>query len=474
MALAEGKPHELKLMAAMAQLDCGTCGYLCRTYAQAIADGTDKSLSKCTPGGRETLQKLKQLQAEKPAASTREASSPTVVKENAAPPELVLPIPPAYDRLHPFPAALLEIVPLTRKDSEKDVRFVSLDLRGSGLSYEAGDALGVYPENHPDLIGALIETLEITGEEPVATPEGFVVPVRVALSKAYVINSCSDDFLFTLSRFAADPNESSRLAALSQNDAEGVLEGRDALDVLQMFPSARPKDRAELSELLSSLAPLRPRLYSISSSSKAHPEQVHLTVAAVNFSLDGCHRIRKGAASTFLTERARPGHKVGVFVQESHGFRPPQNLDAPMIMVGPGTGIAPFRAFLQERAATNASGKNWLFFGDQRRDCDFLYREELGEYSRSGLLTRLDTAFSRDQSEKIYVQNRMTEHAAELWKWLEEGAHFYVCGDARRMARDVDAALHRIICEQGNMSEDEAKAYVANLTRTRRYQRDVY
>jgi sulfite reductase (NADPH) flavoprotein alpha-component len=184
--------------------------------------------------------------------------------------------------------------------------------------------------------------------------------------------------------------------------------------------------------------------------------------------------MRKGVASTFLTERMKPGYRVGVFIQPAHNFALPQDTDTPIIMVGPGTGIAPFRAFLQERQAVGARGKNWLFFGDQRRECDFLYQPELEKYVNSGLLTRLDLAFSRDQQEKIYVQNRMMENAAELWAWLEEGAHFYVCGDAKRMASDVDRMLQRIVAEQGKLSAEDAKAYVARLSRTGRYQRDVY
>jgi sulfite reductase (NADPH) flavoprotein alpha-component len=261
---------------------------------------------------------------------------------------------------------------------------------------------------------------------------------------------------------------------LAQNDSDGFLDGRDVLDVLRYFPSAKVHGHAELNALVASLEPLRPRLYSISSSLKAHPDQVHLTVAAVRYSLDGCHRIRKGVASTFLTERMRPGHKVGIFIQESHSFRPPADGDAPMIMVGPGTGIAPFRAFLQERAATNARGRNWLFFGDQRQECDFPLSAGAFRVLTKWLLTRLDTAFSRDQEQKIYVQHRMTQNGAELWRWLEEGAHFYVCGDARRMARDVDSALQSIVMKYGSMNETEAKSYLATLIREGRYARDVY
>jgi sulfite reductase (NADPH) flavoprotein alpha-component len=381
---------------------------------------------------------------------------------------------PAYDRVHPFPATVLETRPLNRKDSEKDVRAVRLSLKGSGLTYEVGDALGVYPENDPDLVKEILAVLEATGEEPVITPEGMVVPARIALSKAYVITEVNEDLLMHLSHVAADPEETSRLAILADDDPEGFLDGRDVLDILHHFPSTAPTSRADIAELIASLSPLRSRLYSIASSLKAHPDEVHLTIGVVQYTRDGCNRLRKGVASTFLTERMKPGHRVGVFIHPAHSFALPENTDTPIIMVGPGTGIAPFRAFLQERQAVGARGKNWLFFGDQRRECDFLYQSELEEYVNSGLLTHLDLAFSRDQQEKIYVQNRMMENAAELWGWLEEGAHFYVCGDAKRMASDVDRMLQRIIAEQGKISAEEAKAYVARLSRTGRYQRDVY
>jgi sulfite reductase (NADPH) flavoprotein alpha-component len=213
-------------------------------------------------------------------------------------------------------------------------------------------------------------------------------------------------------------------------------------------------------------------LYSISSSPKAHPDEVHLTVSAVRYESHG--RPRKGVASTFLADRVGDAEFVKVFVQPSHGFRPPADGNAPMIMVGPGTGIAPFRAFLEERAAIGAKGRNWLFFGDQKRSSDFLYEEQLTSWHKSGFLTKLELAFSRDQAEKVYVQDRLTENAAELWSWLEAGAYFYVCGDASRMAKDVDAALHRVIEQAGAKTADEAKAYVAQLKSSRRYQRDVY
>ncbi|HAV65031.1 MAG TPA: sulfite reductase subunit alpha, partial [Verrucomicrobiales bacterium] len=247
------------------------------------------------------------------------------------------------------------------------------------------------------------------------------------------------------------------------------LRGREIIDLLLAHPGVRFSP----AEFVGFLAKLQPRLYSISSSPKAHPGEVHLTVAAVRYQSHG--RSRRGVCSTFLADRvAQNDTPLPVFVQKSHGFRLPENGDLPIIMVGPGTGIAPFRAFLEERCATGAKGRNWLFFGDQKSASDFLYREELQAMQAEGVLTRLDLAFSRDQSEKIYVQNRMLQAAAELWNWLEAGAHFYVCGDAKRMAKDVDAALHQIVQTEGGRSADQAVDYVAQLKKDKRYLRDVY
>jgi sulfite reductase (NADPH) flavoprotein alpha-component len=315
-----------------------------------------------------------------------------------------------------------------------------------------------------------LEVLEATGEEPVLAPEGRIIPLRVALLNAYVINEVSEETLQLLAHKAADPTESQKLLALCDNDCEG----RDLLDVLREFSSARPQRKSDIAEIVSSLSVLRPRLYSISSSQKAHPDEVHLTVGMVRYQREGCNRTRKGVASTFLGERLHAGQKAAIFVQESHGFRPPRDASTRMIMVGPGTGIAPFRAFLEERQATNANGENWLFFGDQRSECDFLYRTEIESWQQSGLLNKLDLAWSRDSGQKVYVQHKMLEHGAELWKWLDGGAHFYVCGDARRMARDVDSALQSIVSEHGKMTPAEAKAYLAAMTREGRYGRDVY
>jgi sulfite reductase (NADPH) flavoprotein alpha-component len=487
MKLAEGRPIELRLMAATAQLDCGSCGYLCQSYAEAIATGADTDLTKCVPGGKETAKKLKSLVAEKDAAPAASVAAAPVAPAppmesvstgaastwNRVEPLKVAPLTAhqesVYDRRNPYPARILDIRRLTREDSQKDVRFVSLDLKGSGMTYEAGDSLGVYPENCPELVDEILQLLSATGEEPVISPEGWVVPARIALAKAYVITECGEDLLTLLAGCAVHPEEKARLQSLARGEDEDFLFGRDALDLLKAFPSARTTVR----ELIPALAPLRPRLYSISSSPKAHPGEVHLTVGVVRYQREGCDRVRKGVASTFLSERTMIGDKAAVFVQPSHGFRPPED-DRPMIMVGPGTGIAPFRAFLQERRAMGARGKNWLFFGDQKRASDFLYREEIEAHLRDGVLSHLDLAFSRDQAEKVYVQHRMMENADRIWGWLQDGANVYVCGDAQRMAKDVDASLQKIVAQHGQLSDAEAKTYLTTLAKEHRYQRDVY
>jgi sulfite reductase (NADPH) flavoprotein alpha-component len=475
LKLAEDKPFARVLMAAMAQLDCGSCGYLCKTYAEAIASGQETDLTKCSPGGKETTRKLKELVAAQkalpvaaPASAQTNGSAakaPAMPAAKGAGPDAAA---TTADRRNPFPAPFLNCLPLTRDGSEKDVRFVAINLKESGLQYEVGDALGVFPENSPDLVETILRAMGARGDELVATPDGRTIYSYEALLRDYTITKINDRFASLLADSATDPSEGSTLRALLDNDPAGVLEWWDLLDLLEQFPSARPP----VPVMVPALSPLQPRLYSISSSLKAHPDEVHLTVGVVRFSK--ANRLRKGVASTYLTELVRPRQRVRVFLHPSHGFRLPASGDTPIIMIGPGTGIAPFRAFLEERAALGARGKNWIFFGDQRRDYDFLYREELEGYLQGGILTRLDTAFSRDQQHKVYVQHRMKENAAELWTWLQEGAHVYVCGDARRMALDVDHALHALVAEQGKMTTDAAKAYIKEMSKARRYQRDVY
>jgi sulfite reductase (NADPH) flavoprotein alpha-component len=464
LKLADGKPAERVLMAAMAQLDCGSCGYLCRTYAEAIARGEEKDLTKCSPGGKATAKKLKDLVQlgfkttvpASPAPNGRSAHANGAAHKAAG-----------HDRDNPATATVKAVERLTGPGSDKDVRSVALDLAGTGLTYEVGDALGVYPENCPELVDAILRAVGSDGAELVVTPDGRAVPAREALRKDFAVTKISDRLVSVLAEHAGGP-EGQALRALAEDDPDDFLATHDVLDLLTRFPAARPPVR----ELVAALSPLAPRLYSIASSPKAHPGEVHLTVGAVRYSHNG--RPRKGVASTFLADRTGPGSRVRVFAQAAHGFRLPRSGDTPVVMVGPGTGVAPFRAFLHDRRASGARGKNWLFFGDRRRETDFLYRGELEELARQGVLTRLDTAFSRDQAGKVYVQHRLRENAAELWAWLRDGAHFYVCGDAQRMAPDVDRALQAVVAEQGRRSPDEAREFVKELTRAGRYQRDVY
>ena len=383
-----------------------------------------------------------------------------------------------YNRKNPFPARLLTNRLLNAKGSGKEVRHYEISLADSGLSYEVGDVLGVVPANCSELVGEVLAALGCDGEEAVQTPDGSETSLRLALAQHYDITRPSGELLKAAAeRGAAGGELASLLDPARKDDLKKWLWGREVIDLL-----AGLAQQFSAPEFVALLKKLQPRLYSISSSPKAHPGEVHLTIAAVRY--DGQGRARKGVCSTFLADRCAvavagvtdPGHStpVAVFVQTSHGFRLPADGDVPVIMCGPGTGIAPFRAFLEERLATGAKGRNWLFFGDQKRSTDFLYREQLESWVADGHLTRLDLAFSRDQAEKIYVQNRMLEQAAELFSWLESGAHFYVCGDASRMAKDVDAALHQIAETAGAMSQEAAAEYVAKLKSEKRYQRDVY
>jgi sulfite reductase (NADPH) flavoprotein alpha-component len=352
-----------------------------------------------------------------------------------------------YSKKNPFPAPVLVVRNLNAPGSAKEVNHVEFDLTGSGLVYEAGDALGLIPQNCHDHVSAVINALGCDGEEAVPTKSGEL-PLRTALTTTYDLGKPTPALLELLG-VAATPAPHHVIDAL-----------------------LAAKDKPAPVAFVGALKALAPRLYSISSSPKAHPGHVHLTVGAVRYDLNGLPR--KGVASTFLAERALAHGTAGVFVHSNKAFRPPADPAAPMIMVGPGTGIAPFRAFLEERAATKAPGKNWLFFGDQKAATDFLYREELEALQASGVLTRLDVAFSRDQSEKIYVQTKMIAAADELYAWLEAGGCFFVCGDASRMAKDVDAALHKVVELAGKKSPEEAVAYINALKSAKRYQRDVY
>jgi sulfite reductase (NADPH) flavoprotein alpha-component len=477
LKLAEGKPRGLVLMAAMAQLDCGACGYLCKSYAAAIDSGAEPDLNRCAPGGAETAKKLRELMA-LPAVHPAPAAPETAAKGKLA---AVATGSPAITRHHgrdnPFPARLRRCTRLNGPGSEKDTRHVVLDLKGSGLSYKPGDALGVYPENCPSLVQRVLEVLDVSGAEDVPAPDGSHVSLREALLRHYTITRPTRrlaELLGLVRKETPSYEGMTAAAAAALAAAEAALpdpfaDGRQVLDLLTEWRAVRPRPE----QFVESLAPLQPRLYSIASSPLAHGDEVHLTVGVVRYHGPGglpC----KGVCSTFLAERVRPGQKVRVFVHPSARFGLPADGDTPIIMVGPGTGVAPFRAFLHHRKAAGAKGRSWLLFGEQRRSCDFLYRSELEQHLSDGTLTRLDTAFSRDAADKVYVQHRMLEHARQIWSWLQDGACFYVCGDARRMARDVDETLRLIVWEQGGLTQPDVEAFMTRLAKSGRYQRDVY
>ena len=374
--------------------------------------------------------------------------------------------PAGYTRSRPLRTRLIGNRLLNGEGSEKETRQFVFDLQDTGFTYDAGDALGVWPQNDPALVAKMLATLELDAATPVHVAGLGSVALGEALTSQYEISKTTTDML----AFVAERSGSGFLTDLLLDERRthraDWLWGRHFIDLLHGFPI-----QASAEELLGVLKRMQPRLYSISSSPLLYPAQVHLTTSVVRFGKAGLEH--GGVCSTFLADRASGGD-IGIFVQKSAHFRPPADPALPMIMVGPGTGVAPFRAFLQERQATGAPGRNWLFFGEQRERTDFYYREELETLQAQGVLHRLDTAFSRDQPDKIYVQHRMLEHGAQLWAWLQDGARFYVCGDAARMAKDVDAALRRVVETHGGMAAADADAYVAAMTREKRYLRDVY
>jgi sulfite reductase (NADPH) flavoprotein alpha-component len=376
---------------------------------------------------------------------------------------------PPYSRANPFPAKLLVNRRLSGPESAKDTRHLELDLTGWGLNFEVGDSLAVYATNDPQLVDEIIHALGATGEEQVPRPKGAPTTLRDALLRDYSITQPTPKFLKAMAqRASAAPTLTYLLAPDRKQDLQAYLWGVEVIDFLIEHPSARFTPE----EFVGLLTKLQPRLYSVASSLKAYPDRVHFIVDVVTYESHG--RVRKGVCSSFLAERA-DDVPVPVFPSIAKHFHLPEGSDIPIIMVGPGTGVAPFRAYLQERRATGAKGKNWLFFGAQHQSCDFAYGEEFEAFKKEGLLTRLDCAWSRDQAEKIYVQHRMKDNAAEIWKWIDaEGAHFFVCGDAKRMAKDVDAMLRKIVQEQGGKSVDQANEYVEQLKSDKRYKRDVY
>ena len=365
----------------------------------------------------------------------------------------------AYSRTNPFTAEITELVNLNSSRSDKETLHVELSLAGSDLSFEPGDCLGVLPENDPAMVDAVLSAAHVEGDAPV---DG--TPVHELLTDRYDITTLTQPVVEAYGRLTGD----SRVLALAEGgDLAAYLDGRQILDLFEEFPHALTGD-----QLVSFLRKQPPRLYSIASSLKAHPDEAHLLIGVVRYESHG--RDRRGVTSTFVADRLATGDHLKVYVKPNRYFRLPADTGRDVIMIGPGTGVAPYRAFLQERQETGATGRNWLFFGDRRYVHDFLYQLDWQDFVKDGVLNRVDVAFSRDGAEKTYVQHRIWEHRRDLYGWLEGGAHLYVCGDEKNMARDVHATLRALIAEVGGRSQAEADAYLADLTRSGRYQRDVY
>ena len=462
MKLAEGKPLRRRLMAAMGQQDCGQCGYNCQDYSDAIFSRSEERLNLCVPGGKETARTLKALYQEldEPPAPATAKAPPT------SPPAVVTAAPasaPGCSRENPVEAVFLSRSRLNKPGSNKETWHLEFDLSRSDLTYTVGDAFGVFAANDPRLADAVIAALGAPADFPIGERG-----LRDVLIDGVSLGS-APDMLFQLFSYITGGERRQKAKALAEGgDPDGDAATLDVLAAIEKFAGVRPDPEA----FIEALDPLQPRLYSIASSPKVDPNRMALCVDAVRYPVNG--RTRLGVASTFFADRIKPGEALKVYVQKAHAFGLPADPSAPVIMIGPGTGIAPFRAFLHERMASGASGRNWLFFGHQRSNYDFFYEDELTGMKAARVLTRLTLAWSRDGDQKIYVQDRMREVGRELWAWLAEGAHIYVCGDAKHMARDVERALIDVVATFGVRSTNEAVAFVAELKKGGRYQQDVY
>jgi sulfite reductase (NADPH) flavoprotein alpha-component len=376
---------------------------------------------------------------------------------------------PTFSRTNPFQAKILKNINLNGAGSSKETRHIELSLEGSGLSYVPGDALGIIPSNDPELVASLLEEMK-WDETAVVTvgKQGETLALKEALTNHFEITLLTKKVLQQAASFTE--NEELQKLLLVENAAElkEYCYGRDLLDMVRDYGPWK----ATAEEFVAILRKMTARLYSIASSIAANPGEVHLTIGAVRYTAHG--RERKGVCSVLCAERVQDGDTLPVFVQANKHFHLPATLDQDIIMVGPGTGIAPFRSFIQELAVQKATGRSWLFFGDQHAASDFLYKDELEKYQHDGVLSKLDTAFSRDGEEKVYVQHKMLEHSKELFEWIEKGAYFYICGDKERMAKDVNEALISVIETEGAMDRDAAEAYLKDMQKQGRYQRDVY
>lgn len=374
-----------------------------------------------------------------------------------------------FSRTNPFRAEVLENLNLNGRGSERETRHIEISLAGSNLQYEPGDSLGVYPENHPRLVDELIEAMGWTAEEPVAVNKnGEERPLREALLRHYELTVLTKPLLEQAAVIASNDGLQQLVAAGRETELKAYINGRDLLDFVQDYSLKG----VPAGEFLPILRRMPARLYSIASSPKASPDEVHVTVRAVRYQAHG--RNRYGVCSVHLAERVQPGDTLPVYIQHNPNFKLPENRDTPIVMIGPGTGVAPFRSFLAEREETGAEGRTWLFYGDQHFSTDFLYQIEWQRWLKDGVLTRMDVAFSRDTDRKVYVQHRMLEKSRELYRWLQDGACVYVCGDEKKMAHDVHAALATILEQEGGLSPEEAAEYLSSMQQQKRYQRDVY
>jgi sulfite reductase (NADPH) flavoprotein alpha-component len=443
----------------MAQQDCGQCGYNCHDYSEAIAGKSEARLNLCVPGGKDTARMLKSLYEELDKAPATDSLPATIEPAAATVPAGE----PGRSRDNPVAANFLSRRLLNKQGSEKETWHIEFDLAVCNLDYVVGDSFGIFARND---LGLVDQVIALLGASHTTKVRGKtlreVLQDDVSLSPA-------PDSLFELLSYLTGGVQREKARALAQGeDPDGDAAVLDVMAVLQKFPAVRPHPEA----FVEALEPLQPRLYSISSSHNATPGKLSLTVDCVRYVVN--KRRRLGLASTFLAERINPGDELKVYVQMAHGFALPEDPKMPIIMIGPGTGIAPFRAFLHDRRATGAPGKNWLFFGHQRSDCDFFYADEFNAMKTAGLLTRLSLAWSRDGEKKFYVQDRMREVGREVWTWLAEGANIYICGDAKRMAKDVERALVDIVAQFGARTTDEAISFVADLKKKGRFQQDVY
>jgi sulfite reductase (NADPH) flavoprotein alpha-component len=462
MKLAADRPLPRRLMAAMAQQDCGQCGYNCKDYADALFGKSEKRLNLCVPGGKETSRMIKALYQELDGtgAASAQVQTPEVQAKAKTGSALAA---PGRSRDNPVYATFLSRRRLNKPGSEKETWHVEIDLSGTGLDYAVGDSLGVFPANDHDLVAGVLAALDVPADFPIGDRT-----FREELTDGVSL-SPAPDMLFELISYLTGGERRQKAKRLAAGeDPDGDAATLDVLAALQKFPGIRPDPEA----FIEALDPLQPRVYSISSSHRCNPGRVTLTVDAVRYQID--KRLRLGVCSTFLGGRVSPGDQIRVYVQKAQHFALPDDPTKPIIMIGPGTGIAPFRAFLHERQAIKAPGRNWLFFGHQRKDHDFFYEDELVAMRTAGLLTRLTLAWSRDGKEKTYVQHRMREVARDLWAWIGDGAHIYVCGDALRMAKDVENALTDVVAEQSGRGAAEAAKFIADLKAQGRYQADVY